>query len=79
MVSKSLKIFFITLRFFIPETLEWLKLGDNQLKEIPTNALQNLTKLRGLDLRGNQIRAVYTKSFSNFGKKLKFLYLQKNK
>lgn len=63
----------------LTDTLEWLKLGDNQLKSIPTGALQNLTKLRELDLRGNQIRTVFGNSFDNFGHNLKFLYLQKNK
>lgn len=61
------------------ETLEWLKLGENQLEEIPREALQNLSKLRELDLRGNHITVVSVDAFDNYSSNIKFLYLQKNK
>jgi len=61
------------------ESLEWLKLGENQLKEIPCSALQNLSKLRELDLRGNLIEVVHKDSFHQFGANIKFLHLQKNR
>ena len=64
---------------FLQETLEWLKLGENQLNEIPRQALQNLSILRELDLRGNNIRVVQRDSFHSYGENIKFLYLQKTK
>ena len=63
----------------IPESLEWLELGDNKLERIPSLALKNLTKLRQLDLRGNNISIVSENSLKDFGTNLKFIYLQKNK
>ncbi len=61
------------------ETLEWLKLGENQLTAVPHAALANLTKLRELDLRGNLISKVGAKDFAGYGVNIKFLYLQKNR
>uniref|UniRef100_T1KQJ2 Uncharacterized protein n=1 Tax=Tetranychus urticae TaxID=32264 RepID=T1KQJ2_TETUR len=48
-------------------SLEWLTLGDNILNSIPSYALQNLTRLRQLDLRGNNITIVEENSFKDFG------------
>lgn len=61
------------------DSLEWLKLGENRLNEIPSNALKNLTKLRQLDLRANNISTIHKDSLKEFGINLKFIYLQKNK
>lgn len=61
------------------ETLEWLKLGENKLTEVPRRALANVTKLRELDLRGNLIRVLRADDFASYGEKIKFLYLQKNR
>ncbi len=61
------------------ESLEWLKLGENRLGEIPSSSLRNLTKLRQLDLRGNNITVIHENSLKEFGNNLKFIYLQKNK
>lgn len=61
------------------DSLEWLKLGENRLNEIPSNALKNLTKLRQLDLRANNISTIHENSLKEFGINLKFIYLQKNK
>lgn len=63
----------------LKDSLEWLKLDSNELAEVPTSALNLLTKLRELDLRNNFIEKIHTESFRNFGSKIKFLYLQKNR
>ena len=63
----------------VERSLEWLKLGDNRLKQIPAISLQNLTGLRELDLRDNQIEAIQINDFRTYGESIKFLYLQKNR
>ncbi|GIY64989.1 LRRCT domain-containing protein [Caerostris extrusa] len=59
-------------------SLEWLKLGVNRLEEIPSQSLRNLSRLRQLDLRGNNISKVREDDFMPYGKNLKFIYLQNN-
>lgn len=60
-------------------TMEWLKLGHNSLSAVPSEALQNLTALRELDLRDNNISYVHGDAFDGYGASLKFVYLQKNR
>ncbi|GIY20479.1 uncharacterized protein CDAR_293511 [Caerostris darwini] len=60
------------------DSLEWLKLGGNQLTSVPHFALRNLSRLRQLDLRGNLISKLDLHSFDTYGKTLKFIFLQKN-
>lgn len=60
-------------------TIEWLKLGHNSLSSVPSEALQNLTALRELDLRDNNISVIPGDAFAGYGTSLKFLYLQKNR
>lgn len=74
-----IKYYWVSFSLTLLETLEWLKLGENQLQEIPREALQNLSKLRELDLRGNHITVVPLNAFDNYSSNIKFLYLQKNK
>lgn len=64
--------------FYTSDSLEWLKLGDNRLDEIPSLSLKNLSKLRQLDLRGNNISKVREDDFLPYGRNLKFIYLQNN-
>ncbi|GBM39353.1 hypothetical protein AVEN_20721-1, partial [Araneus ventricosus] len=64
--------------FYAPGSLEWLKLGVNRLEEIPAQSLRNLSRLRQLDLRGNNISKVREDDFTPYGKNLKFIYLQNN-
>lgn len=65
--------------FFISDTLEWLKLGGNQLTKVPQHAFRNLSRLRQLDLRSNKLTKVEIDSFAEYGKTLKFIFLQKNR
>ncbi|GFS57039.1 uncharacterized protein TNIN_497541 [Trichonephila inaurata madagascariensis] len=60
-------------------SLEWLKLGDNQLSSIPAEPLRRLKKLRQLDLRQNRIDRITEDDFKHYGRTLKFIYLQKNR
>ena len=69
----------ITLTDVTTETMQWLKLGENRLTEIPSKSLKRLTKLHGLDLRGNNISLIGKDAFAAFGHELKFLYLLKNR
>lgn len=61
-----------------PESLEWIKLAENHLTDIPS-ALKNLTRLRLLDVRSNNITHIGKNIFFNFGKTLKYLHLQNNR
>ncbi|GBO15490.1 hypothetical protein AVEN_216877-1 [Araneus ventricosus] len=63
----------------IESSLEWLKLGDNQLSAIPAEPLRRLEKLRQLDLRQNRIDKILEDDFKDYGRTLKFIYLQKNR
>lgn len=58
--------------------MEWLKLGFNRLNEVPTEALREMTQLRELDLRGNNISSLGSRAFAAFGTNLKFLYMMRN-
>ena len=67
------------LAFDFEESLEWIKLSENRIPEIPSRALHNLTSLRLLDLRSNNITHIARDAFFNFGKTLTYLYLQNNR
>lgn len=69
----------ISCLLFISDTLEWLKLGGNQLTKVPQHAFRNLSRLRQLDLRSNKLSKVEIDSFADYGKTLKFIFLQKNR
>ncbi|CAN7937934.1 unnamed protein product, partial [Ixodes hexagonus] len=69
----------VHLILFLHSTMEWLKLGHNSLSAVPSEALQNLTALRELDLRDNNISFVHGDAFAGYGTSLKFVYLQKNR
>ena len=58
--------------------MQWIKLGHNHLKEIPTVALRNMTGLRELDVRGNNITRVEKNAFATYNTNIRFLYLMKN-
>ena len=58
--------------------MQWIKLGHNHLKEIPTMALRNMTGLRELDVRGNNITRVEKDAFATYNNNIRFLYLMKN-
>lgn len=58
--------------------MEWLKVGFNHLDEVPSEALRDMTQLRELDLRGNNISTLGNQAFAAFGANLKFLYMMHN-
>lgn len=58
--------------------MQWIKLGHNHLKEIPSVALRNMTGLRELDVRGNNITRIEKNAFATFNTNIRFLYLMKN-
>lgn len=60
------------------ENLQYLRLGDNQIHTIPSEALRPLHRLRHLDLRNNNINVLAEDAFTGFGDSLTFLNLQKN-
>ena len=60
------------------ENLQYLRLGDNNIHTIPSDALRRLHRLRHLDLRSNNISAINDDAFSGFGDSITFLNLQKN-
>ncbi|KAG8224139.1 hypothetical protein J437_LFUL005473, partial [Ladona fulva] len=64
--------------FLSTENLQYLRLGDNKLHAIPSEALRRLHRLRTLDLRGNNITSVPEDAFNGFGDTITFLNLQKN-
>uniref|UniRef100_A0A182WLN6 LRRCT domain-containing protein n=1 Tax=Anopheles minimus TaxID=112268 RepID=A0A182WLN6_9DIPT len=61
-----------------PENLQYLRLGDNNLHIIPSEALRPLHRLRHLDLRSNNISVISEDAFVGFGDSITFLNLQKN-
>lgn len=63
---------------FISENLQYLRLGDNNIHMIPSDALRGLHRLRHLDLRANNISMISEDAFSGFGDSITFLNLQKN-
>lgn len=63
---------------FFSENLQYLRLGDNNLHSVPSNALRRLHRLRHLDLRANNISVINDDTFSLFGDSITFLNLQKN-
>ncbi|GBO42347.1 hypothetical protein AVEN_45258-1 [Araneus ventricosus] len=60
-------------------SLEWLKLGDNQLSAIPAESLRRLEKLMDLNLRRNRIDKILKDDFKDYGSTLQFIYLQENR
>jgi Leucine-rich repeat (LRR) protein len=60
------------------ENLQYLKLGDNNIHSIPSDALRRLHRLRHLDLRSNNISNITDDAFTGFGDTISFLNLQKN-
>lgn len=60
------------------ENLQYLRLGDNKIKSVPSEALRILHRLRHLDLRNNEIHVIADDAFTGFGDSLTFLNLQKN-
>jgi Leucine-rich repeat (LRR) protein len=62
----------------VPENLQYLRLGDNNIHTIPTEALKRLHRLRHLDLRSNNISYIAEDAFIGFGDSITFLNLQKN-
>lgn len=60
------------------ENLQYLRLGDNNLQAIPSEALRTLRRLRHLDLRNNNISVISDDAFIGYGDSLTFLNLQKN-
>lgn len=61
------------------ENLQYLRLGDNNLHLIPSEALKPLHRLRHLDLRANNISVIAEDAFIGYGDSITFLNLQKNK
>ncbi|XP_036332262.1 slit homolog 3 protein [Rhagoletis pomonella] len=62
----------------ISENLQYLRLGDNKIQSIPSDALRPLHRLRHLDLRNNNISFIQEDAFTGFGDSLAFLDFQKN-
>lgn len=60
------------------ENLQYLRLGDNNIHAIPSEALRPLHRLRHLDLRNNNINVLADDAFTGYGDSLTFLNLQKN-
>jgi len=69
---------FYNLQSFISENLQYLRLGDNNLHSIPSDALRRLHRLRHLDLRSNNITILPEDAFTGYGDSITFLNLQKN-
>jgi Leucine-rich repeat (LRR) protein len=63
----------------IVEHLEYLDLSNNQFKFFRVNEFLNLTKLRHLNLAGNQLSVVMDKTFGASSPNLKFLSLARNR
>ena len=70
---------FLLYFFFFPERLEWLKLGNNTIREVPSNSLRGMHKLREFDVKSNNISEIKEDAFDGFGSTVKFLALQNNK
>jgi Leucine-rich repeat (LRR) protein len=62
----------------ISENLQYLRLGDNNLHIIPSDALRPLHRLRHLDLRSNNISVISEDAFVGYGDSITFLNIQKN-
>lgn len=60
------------------ENLQYLRLGDNNLHNVPSDALRPLHRLRNLELRSNNISQLNEDAFVGFGDSITFLSLQKN-
>lgn len=60
------------------ENLQYLRLGDNNLHMVPSDALKRLHRLRHLDLRSNNITVLPEDAFTGYGDSITFLNLQKN-
>ena len=60
------------------ENLQYLRLGDNNIHSIPSEALRRLHRLRHLDLRSNNISNISDDAFTGFGDTISSLNLQKN-
>ena len=58
--------------------LQYLRLGDNNIHSVPSEALRRLRRLRHLDLRSNNISNISDDAFYGFGDTVSFLNLQKN-
>lgn len=68
----------LTYPIIFKENLQYLRLGDNNLHEIPSDALRRLHRLRHLDLRANNISVISEDAFAGYGDSITFLNLQKN-
>lgn len=64
--------------WFVAENLQYLRLGDNNLHSVPSDALRRLHRLRHLDLRSNNITVLPEDTFTGYGDSITFLNLQKN-
>lgn len=62
----------------ITENLQYLRLGDNNLHAVPSDALRRLHRLRHLDLKANNITLLPEDAFTGYGDSITFLNLQKN-
>lgn len=63
---------------FVTETLKWLKMANNSISEIPTEALKGMHKLQEFDFKKNNISVIKDDAFESFGKTVRYLYLQNN-
>lgn len=77
-ISYYIKKFDAETTLFFPENLQYLRLGDNNIHTIPTEALKPLHRLRHLDLRANNISFIAEDAFAGFGDSITFLNLLKN-
>jgi len=62
-----------------PASLGWLKLGNNRLDHIPSNALSTLRSLKKLDLNSNNINYVQEDAFMGFSNDLRYVLLNNNR
>lgn len=69
---------FFDKNFLFLENLQYLRLGDNNLHQISSDALRPLHRLRHLDLRSNNISIIPEDAFVGYGDSITFLNLQKN-
>ncbi|KAK1120876.1 hypothetical protein K0M31_011076 [Melipona bicolor] len=60
------------------QNLQYLRLGDNNLHAVPSDALRRLHRLRHLDLKANNITSLPEDAFTGYGDSITFLNLQKN-
>ena len=63
---------------FVTENLQYLRLGDNNLHLVPSDALRRLHRLRHLDLRANNITVLPEDAFTGYSDSITYLNLQKN-